>query len=124
MYRATPLTYFINAIVTTGIAGVDVTCAANEIVTFNSPVNTICGDYMENYLSNAGGRLLNAKAVGQCQYCPIAKTDDLLATFGMFYADRWRNFSISLVYSVLNIAGALLLYWAFRVPKGASRSSI
>ena len=124
MYRATPVTYFINAIVSTGIAGVDLVCAANELVTFNPPSSQSCGAYLEDYLSYAGGRLLNPSASQQCQFCPVASTDDVLATLGIFYDDRWRNLFVSLAYSVFNVGAALALYWLFRTPKRPSHRKL
>lgn len=121
MYRATPVTYFISAIISTGIAGAELIYAANELVTFDPSSNQSCGVYLEDYLSYAGGRLLNPSATKQCQFCPVATTDDILATLGIFYDDRWRNFVVSLAYSVFNVGAALGFYWLFRMPKGLSR---
>ena len=52
-----------------------------------------------------------------CQFCPVEDTDALLASVGVFYDQRWRDFGISLVYSAVNIGLALGLYWIARVPK-------
>lgn len=123
MYRSTPITYFVNAIVSTGIAGVRVQCSAKEIVRFDPPLGQICGSYLQDYIVQAGGTLLNPTATRQCQLCPVSTTDDVIAQIGVFYHDRWMDFGLSLVYSVLNVIGALVLYWAFRVPKGARHTN-
>lgn len=107
MYRATPITYFVKVIVAVGIAGSDATCTADEVLTFDAPRDTTCRSYLEDYLSYAGGRLLNPDAVQQCQVCATRTTDDLLATFGISYNDLWRSIGITLVYSVVNIVAAL-----------------
>lgn len=121
MYRSTPVTYFLSAIVSTGMAGTDVVCSEDEIVKLNTPINTSCGIYLAKVLSSSGGRLLNPNALDQCCVCPIARTDDVLATLGIFYNERWRNFGISILSSVVNVATSFGLYWLFRVPKGPSR---
>ncbi len=121
MYRVTPITYFVNAMVSTGTAGVDVVCAAKELVTIDPPDGQTCGTYLKDYLSFAGGRLLNPDGMQQCQFCPVADTDTLLATLGIYFDDRWRNLGITLAYSVGNVLIALGLYWAFRVPKQSWR---
>ena len=124
MYRSTPVTYFLSAIASTGIAGTDVVCSENEIVTFNPPKDTSCGLYLATYISSSGAQLLNPSALDHCQVCPVAKTDDILATLGIFYDERWRDFGISLIYSVVNVATAFALYWLFRIPKGPSRRNL
>lgn len=124
MYRVTPITYFINALVSTGLAGVDITCASNEILKFDPVDGQSCASYLQEYISNAGGSLLNPKATQQCEFCAFSSTDSLLATLGIYFEHRWRNYAITIVYSVANAAGALFLYWLFRVPKGARRKNI
>ena len=121
MYRATPITYFVNALVSTGISGVEVTCATKEVLQFNPASGQSCSAYLADYINEMGGRLLNADATEECQYCPVSSTDSLLVSLGVNYGDRWRNLGITLVYSVVNVAGALLLYWTFRVPIGVRR---
>ncbi|KAL8792682.1 MAG: hypothetical protein Q9195_004742 [Heterodermia aff. obscurata] len=123
MYRSTPITYFINAMVSTGIAGVSVNCSAEEIVRFDPPLGQTCGSYLQDYVVRVGGTLLNPSALRQCQLCPVSTTDNVIARIGVFYHDRWRDLGISLVYSVINVIGALVLYWAFRVPKGARHTN-
>ena len=118
LYRSTPMTYFVSSIVSTGVAGIDVICTAKELVRFDPPSGQDCISYLSAYMTDAGGTLPNPSATQQCEFCPIGKTDDLLATLGIYFRYRWRNFGITLVYSVFNVAGALLLYWLVRVPKG------
>lgn len=69
-------------------------------------------------MNEVGGKLLNFEATEQCKFCPVSNTDNILAAIGIYYEDRWRNFTISVAYSIVNVAGALCLYWLFRVPKG------
>lgn len=121
MYHVTPVTYFINAMVSTGLAGVEVRCIANEILKFDPPEGKNCGTYLEEYMDKMGGSLLNPGGTQQCQFCPVSTTDGVLATLGIYFDVRWRNFAITVAYSFVNIAGALFLYWLFRVPKGARR---
>lgn len=119
MYRSTPITYFVSAMVSTGIAGVQVHCSAKELVRFDPPLGQTCGNYLRGYIVQAGGTLLNPTAARQCELCPVSTTDNVIAQIKVFYHDRWMDLGLSLVYSIINVIGALALYWAFRVPKGA-----
>jgi len=121
MYRVSPVTYFVNGMMSTGTAGVNIVCAAKELVIFDPADGQTCGAYLKDYLSLAGGRLLNPDEIQRCQFCPVADTDTLLATLWIYFDDRWKNFGITLAYNVGNIIIAMCLYWAFRVPKQSSQ---
>jgi len=45
----------------------------------------------------------------------------LLGALGIDYADRWRDWGITVVFTVVNILGTLGIYWLARVPKGGGR---
>lgn len=121
MYRATPITYFVDAMVSAGIGGVQVVCSAKELVRIEPPDGQTCASYLQAYLLRAGGQLLNPEAMRTCKVCPVSSTDNVISAIGASYSDRWRNYGITLAYSVINVLGALLLYWLFRVPKGVQR---
>ncbi|QSZ29118.1 hypothetical protein DSL72_003628 [Monilinia vaccinii-corymbosi] len=59
MYRASPITYFVQAIVSTGVSGVEIECAPNEIVIVAPPAGQSCESYLKQYIEYAGGRLLH-----------------------------------------------------------------
>lgn len=118
MYHVSPITYFVSAIMSTGTAGVSIVCTAAEMLTFDPPPPQSCAQYLADYLQSAGGDLLNPDALRRCQLCPVSSTDNVLALLGIDYGDRWRNFGITWVYNVVNVIGALALYWLLRVPKG------
>ena len=63
-----------------------------------------------------GGHLLNPDAYRGCQICPATSTDSILGQLDIYHSNRWRDFGITLAFSVINIVGALLLYRAFRMP--------
>ena len=43
MYRVSPLTYLIDALLSTGVANTDVTCAPYELVEISPPQGMTCG---------------------------------------------------------------------------------
>ena len=118
LYRVSPLTYWVSAVLSTGLANADVTCASNEWTTVITPKGRSCGEYMAEYISQAGGYVLDPEATGICSYCRVKDTNVFLSAVSAHYEDRWRNFGILWVFIAFNIVAALVLYWLVRVPKG------
>lgn len=117
MYRVSPYTYLVSAILSIGIANTAVECSPLELLYFEPLPNTTCGAYMLPYIQQLGGYLINPSATTECEFCVIADTNTFLSSVGIDYGDRWRNFGILWGYVVFNGLMAVLLYWGFRVPK-------
>jgi ABC-type multidrug transport system permease subunit len=94
MYRVSPFTYLVSAMLSTAVANVDVFCAANEMKLFAPPSGQTCGQYMGDYIKQFGGYLSadSLNSTTACSYCTVSKTNTFLATVGAYYEDRWRNF--------------------------------
>ncbi|KFY20922.1 hypothetical protein V491_03314 [Pseudogymnoascus sp. VKM F-3775] len=122
MYRVSPFTYLVDAMLSVGIANTKVVCAENELLHFDPAANQTCLEYMSPYMSVAGGQVLNPSATADCSYCSLDSTNQFLASISSSYDNRWRNFGLLWVYIIFNVAMALVLYWAVRVPKGAKRA--
>ncbi|KAH8686519.1 ABC-2 type transporter-domain-containing protein [Ilyonectria robusta] len=118
MYRTSPGTYLIGGIMSTAVYGSEVKCADNEILSMAPPANMTCSEFLGPFVEYAGGRLLNPSSTEACNYCALNSTEEFLSRFDISYDDRWRDFGLLWVYVLANIAGALALYWVFRVPKG------
>ncbi|PVH73880.1 ATP-binding cassette transporter [Cadophora sp. DSE1049] len=123
LYRVSPISYWISAVLSTGLANVDVTCSANEYTHIIPPSGQTCGEYMADYIARAGGYLLDPEAENDCSYCKIRDTNTYLAAVSSEFGDRWRNFGILWVFIVFNIMAALVLYWAVRMPKGKKKAA-
>ncbi|XDG09979.1 hypothetical protein ABKA04_009594 [Annulohypoxylon sp. FPYF3050] len=117
MYRATPLSYYISAIISTGLSGSNITCSSNDILQLDPPPDQTCG----SYLSAPSSVVLNPDDTAGCQVCPYTSADALLAYFGIYYEDRWWQYGVTIAYNVINILLAFLLYWLVMVPKGAKK---
>jgi ABC-type multidrug transport system permease subunit len=119
MYRVNPLTYVVEGFLGTSVANAPITCASNEIITFQPADNATCDDYLREYLSVAGGYVANGSGGSreECQYCPMGSTNDFLSTLNIEFANRWRDFGFLWAYIIFNVAGAVLFYWLARVPK-------
>lgn len=85
LYRASPLSYYVSVVLSTGLANVDVTCAANEFTTLDPPQGQTCGDYMREYIAGTGGCLLDEMATRDCQYCKIKETNVYLSAIDAEY---------------------------------------
>jgi ATP-binding cassette, subfamily G (WHITE), member 2, PDR len=117
MYRVNPFTYLTEGLLGAGLSRADAHCADNEWLQFAPPSNLSCGQYMAEYMSYAGGELLDSNAMTLCQFCPVTETDQLLSAVGVKYSHRWRDLGILVSFIVFNCFGAVMLYWVARVPK-------
>jgi ATP-binding cassette subfamily G (WHITE) protein 2 (PDR) len=128
MYRVSPFTYLVSAILSTGLANTEVTCADNEYLTLNPPSGMNCGTYLSPYVNGsngvppAGGYVLNPGATQNCQFCAIKSTNVFLTTVSADFSTRYRDFGIMWVFIVFNTAAALFFYWLARVPKAPKKS--
>ncbi|QDS75112.1 ZEB2-regulated ABC transporter 1 [Venturia effusa] len=122
MYRVSPFTYLVDAMLSVGLANTQVTCDSNEYVNFE-PVNGTCGSYMQSYIDSNGGYLLDPASTSNCNFCTIRDTNVFLASVSSSYSHRWRNFGIMWVYVIFNVFAALGLYWYLRMPKGAKHGA-
>lgn len=106
-----------------GLSGVDIKCAPKNIANIPViPFGQTCGSYLASYLNSSGVQLLNPEATIDCQICPYANTDSLLATYGIYFSQRWRNWAITVAYNCINIGLAFLLWWMVKVPKKARKA--
>jgi pleiotropic drug resistance (PDR) family protein len=119
MYRVSPFTYLVSAMLSTGLSGASARCEKVEYLVFDPPANQTCGEYMNPYIQMVkSGYLLDENATSNCSFCSVSETDTYLAQIGSYFHDAWRNFGLMWVYIAFNIAGAVFIYWLARVPKG------
>ncbi|KAI2617960.1 ABC-2 type transporter-domain-containing protein [Hypomontagnella submonticulosa] len=123
MYRVSPFSYLVSAMLTTAVANTRVYCAPNEFVHFDPRDGQTCAQYLGVYLQAAGGYIEEGteNRTSDCSYCPILETNVYLDNANAHYSDRWRNFGILWAYIIFNVFGALFLYWLTRVPKGKKK---
>ncbi|KAK3316648.1 ABC-2 type transporter-domain-containing protein [Apodospora peruviana] len=117
MYRVSPFTYLVSAMLSVGVANTNVVCAANELLKFSPPNGSTCGEYMSTYIKTVGGYLEDELNTRECAYCAMGDTNVFLASVNADYADRWRNFGIMFAFIIFNIFAALAVYWIVRMPK-------
>nr|RBR01087.1 hypothetical protein FVER53263_10580 [Fusarium verticillioides] len=121
MYRVSPLTYLIGAMISNGVGKQEVTCSEIEFLQFQTPANLTCGEYVGQFVQAVGGALSNPESNQTCLYCPIASTDTYLGTLSIRYSERWRNFGLLWAFIVFDVVAALAAYWIIRVPEKGKR---
>lgn len=121
MYRVSPFTYLVSGMLSVGLAGNPVTCAANEYIEFSPSEGLNCEQYMQPYFDDprTSGYLEpgTETSTDMCSFCTYSDTDYFLTQINASYADRWRNFGILWAFIIFNIFAAIGLYWLARVPK-------
>ena len=122
MYRVSPLTYLIDALLSVGLANAKVVCSNEELLRFVPPSGMTCLEYMEPYLQSAGtGYLVDESSETDCQFCQFSSTNDYLKTVSSSYSRRWMNYGIFSAYIVFDYCAAIFLYWLVRVPKKSKK---
>ncbi|KAG6909484.1 hypothetical protein DXG01_017206 [Tephrocybe rancida] len=120
MYRLSPYTYLIEGLLGQAIGRQELRCSAVEYVKINPPSGQTCGEYMNNFISFAGGYLTNSDATSECNFCSVQSSDQFLAqTFNIFYSHRWRNIGIMFAFILFNIFCTYVLTYLFRIRTGS-----
>ncbi|TFK38227.1 pleiotropic drug resistance ABC transporter [Crucibulum laeve] len=118
MYRLSPYTYVIDA-----LGRQKITCDAVELVSVNPPSGSTCSEYLERYMSFAGGYVTNPSATENCQFCAFATTDQFLGlSFNISYDHRWRNFGILMAFVAFNLSCMFFFTWFFRIRTKSLKS--
>jgi len=116
MYRVSPYTYLIEGVIGQAIEHQEINCAPVEFVIINPPSGQSCSQYMDPYISFAGGYLMNPNATSSCQFCAFRTTDQFLTSaFNIQYSHHWRNAGILLSFTALNIVALYAFMYLFRI---------
>ncbi|KAF5330166.1 hypothetical protein D9611_010635 [Ephemerocybe angulata] len=119
MYRLSPYTYLVEGLLGQALGKQDINCSAVEFVHITPPSGQTCAEYMDPYISLAGGYLQNPDASADCRFCSTRTTDQFLeASFNIFYSHRWRNVGIMFAFIGFNISMVYLLTYLFRIRTG------
>ncbi|KAI0649902.1 pleiotropic drug resistance ABC transporter [Trametes meyenii] len=125
MYRLSPFTYLIEALLGQALGKLPIECSAVELVKIQPPSGQTCSQYMDNYISFAGGYLTNPDATSGCQYCSFATTDAFLETsFNIFYSHHWRDLGIFVAFIIFNLFCIYSFTYFFRVRTGSLLGSL
>lgn len=117
MYRISPYTYFIDTFVSLILHDRKVECATLEFVPGQPTNGQTCGKFMQAYIDEYGGYMLNSKSLYVCGYCTYTVGDDFLEVEGMSYDNRWRNFGIECAFVGFNFISMFIGYYLTYVIK-------
>ncbi|KAG8789944.1 hypothetical protein FRC12_013096 [Ceratobasidium sp. 428] len=124
MYHLSPFTYLIEGMVVDGVGGMETRCSSTEIQALTPPSGQTCQQFMGQYISQAGGYLLNGSDSSNCQFCPQSSSDAYLAAINMSFANRWRDIGLLFAYTVFNIILIYLCTYLFRIRRTSLFTSL
>ena len=104
MYRLSPYTYLIEALLGQAIGKQDINCSPVEFVTIIPPAGQSCGVFLGPYMGAAGGYVVDENATDSCSFCSTRTTDEFMGNnFNIFYDNHWRDFGLVMAYVVFNV---------------------
>lgn len=116
MYRVNPFTYLVEGLLGTGLANAGIHCAENEFLRMSPPPGRTCGQYLQPFVTMAGGYIADPAATQNCGFCATSNTNQVLAGVKTNFNNRWRDLGIMFAYVFFNVVAAFALYYT-RVPK-------
>lgn len=120
MYRLSPFTYLLEGIIGYAAGNSLLTCSPLEYVTIVPPEDRTCSEYMNLFISYAGGYLLDPTATSACSFCPFRTSEAYLeSNFNIKYDNHWRDMGVFVGFIVFNIVMVYVLTYIFRIRSGS-----
>ncbi|CEG78484.1 hypothetical protein RMATCC62417_13086 [Rhizopus microsporus] len=114
MYWLDPFHYYIEGLAVNELSDLQVVCTDADLLKFTPPPGQTCGQYMQNFLSQATGYVANPDAMqpDQCGYCTYKSGAQFYETnMGWSAAHKWRNFGILVAFFFFNIFVFLVMVY-------------
>lgn len=115
LYYLIPSTYWIGGVLAATLPGTRIVCSSSEAAYFNPPPGQTCLQYAGNFVSAAGGALINPGATNDCGYCPYSDGTQYMKTLNVEPKDKWRYFGIFLAFCISNWALVYFFIYAVRI---------
>lgn len=122
MFRISPFTYVVEGLVGPEVHNKKVKCNRDELNIMDPPSGQTCGQFLNTYINNHTGFLMNPEATADCEYCPFSVQDDVVLPYHVKYHHRWRNFGFMWIYICFNIFLMLSCYYIMRVKVWSLKS--
>lgn len=103
MYKLSPFTYILEAMLGAIVHNEPVLCNEQEYARFPAPPGQTCQSYVQPFIDQAGGYVRTASD-GLCEFCQFANGDQFARTFSVYYSNIWRDFGIFCAFIVFNYA--------------------
>ncbi|TCD65301.1 hypothetical protein EIP91_002826 [Steccherinum ochraceum] len=119
MYRLSPFTYLVEGLLGQALGGHQINCSPVEFASITPPSGQTCSQYLDPFISAAGGYITNPTATDACQYCAFRDADSFLGrSFNIEYANRWRDIGIFVAFIVFNTFAVYFFTYVFRISTG------
>ena len=102
LYQLDPVTRFISGMLATELHRLPIVCNARELVTFIPPTGQTCAAWAGDFVSLAGGYIVDPLSTTACEYCQFAVGNEYLAGLDILFADRWRDFGVLVAFCCSN----------------------
>lgn len=86
--------YFFGASLGSVLHSVAVECSSSDLVVFDAPPGSTCGQYTAAFLRGYPTYIVNPNATADCSYCPYSVGDEYLDTLNYSYGQRWWNWAV------------------------------
>lgn len=83
-------------------------CTDSEFAVFNPPANQTCGQWMDSYISRAGGYLADPSATSDCHFCSLSVGDQYFVPIGMTAGNRAPYFGYTCAFVAFNVVACIL----------------
>jgi ABC-type multidrug transport system permease subunit len=92
-------------------------CLPQEAAYFNPPPGSTCSSYAQDFITRAGGYLINPNATSECGYCQFSSGVDYIRTLNIEPKDKWRYFGIFLGFCISNYALIYFFIYTVRIRR-------
>ncbi|PWY63145.1 hypothetical protein BO83DRAFT_441681 [Aspergillus eucalypticola CBS 122712] len=116
-----PMRYFFGASLGSVLHGVAVECSSNDLVVFDAPPGSTCGQYTAAFLGSNPGYIVNPSATADCSYCPYSVGDKYLDTLDYSYGQRWCIWAVFVGFCCTNFVLVYVVVW-FTKGRGQRRA--
>lgn len=112
IYYLNPWTYILGGETFFAMRNIPVTCSESEYARFPPPSGQTCGQYLEPYLAQAPGYVLDPSSTTECAYCQYSNGNDYLANVNLDGKEiGGRNIGITIIYCVAFFALVFFMMW-------------
>lgn len=108
--------------VATELHQLPIICTAREIFTFLPPAGSTCAQWAGDFVSLAGGYIVDPLSATACEFCQYAVGNEFFEPLSIRFGDRWRDLGILFAFCVFN-AGLTILATKYLVRLSFVRAS-